>query len=181
MLYWMKPLPEVTIEEGYKPFIKHDWFRRHFMIFVYILQANLLAASMWFGVWFFSNIFVRILLFALIYVCHELLHVVVVWRNGDLSLTHSGIFLWLNSDAHMSKMRFWFFMTLPFLTLTVVPAVAMFFVDGTLRELLNYVAWVNAIVAGADIINSFLILIKPRKSCFYRGFYKCDNVKQQST
>lgn len=172
MLYWLKPLPKADIEKDYKPFIKNDWFRKNFMLFVYVLQALLLIASIFIGVWKFPNLYMKVLIFALTYLIHELLHIVVVFRIGDISLTHSGIFFWLNSDAKMSKPRFWCFMTLPFLTLTIVPLIAMIFVSGDLFLYLQYIAWINAIIAGADIINSFLILIKPRRSVFYRGFYK---------
>ncbi len=123
------------------------------------------------GVWEFANWLIRIAVFCIVYVCHELLHIVVVYRIGDLSLTHSGIFFWLNSDAVMSKVRFWMFMTLPFLGLTLVPGVVLLFTDGFLFEVLRYVAWINAIIAGSDIINSVLILLKPNKAKFYRGFY----------
>ena len=33
----------------------------------------------------------------------------------------------------------------------------------------------NAIAAGSDIINTVLILIKPRNAFFYRGFYRRKN------
>ena len=46
------------------------------------------------------------------------------------------------------------------------------FTTGTLSEYLRYIAWINAITAGSDIINSFLILIKPARSSFIRGFYR---------
>ncbi|MBP3618173.1 MAG: DUF3267 domain-containing protein [Lachnospiraceae bacterium] len=175
MFYFMKPLPESTMDfTGWQPFIKNDWFRKNFMLFVYALQAALVAASVLLGVWEFTNWFVKIAVFCIVYVCHELLHIVVVWRIGDLSLTHSGIFFWLNSDAVMSKARFWTFMTLPFLGLTAVPAVLLLFVDGFLFELLLYIAWINAIIAGSDIINSVLILLKPNRAKFYRGFYKTE-------
>jgi Protein of unknown function (DUF3267). len=118
------------------------------------------------------NFFVKLLIFILVYIIHELLHVVVVFRQGNFSLTHSGIFFWLNSDAIMSKNRFWLFMTLPFLGLTVLPWVSLFFVSSEWYDLLRYVLWINAIIAGSDIINSVLILTKPRGAVFYRGYYK---------
>lgn len=75
MLYFMKPLPDSKIDTtDWTPFIKNEWFRNHFMYFVYCLQA--------------------------------------------------------------------------------------------------YVMWINAMIAGSDIINSALIAIKPNNSLFYRGYYK---------
>lgn len=172
MFYWMKPLPKVEIEKEYKPFIKNDWFRSHFMLFVYALQITLIVLSIYFKVWNFSKLYMKLLVFVLVYLTHELLHIVVVIRIGNISLTHSGVFFWLNSDAKMSKIRFWLFMTLPLLVLTILPCILMNFVDGKLFMYLRYIAWINAIIAGADIINSVLILLKPRKSIFYRGYYK---------
>lgn len=40
-----------------------------------------------------------------------------------------------------------------------------------IHMLLVYVAWVNSIIAGSDIINSVLIAIKPNNVLIYRGFY----------
>lgn len=171
MFYWMKPLPRVEIGKEYKPFIKSDWFRANFMWFVYALQLALTVFSICTGVFSFSKLYVKLLILVAVYLVHELLHIVVVFRQGNISLTHSGIFFWLNTDAKMSKMRFWMFMTLPILVLTVIPCILMFAVSGGAYPYLRYIAWINAIIAGADIINSFLILIKPRKAIFYRGFY----------
>ena len=172
MLYWMKPLPETKIEDDFRPFIKNEWFRTHFMWFVYALQLILIFLSIIIGAWNFPSIFQKLLIFIIVYLIHELFHIVVIYRIGNISLTHSGIFFWINSDAKMSKARFWLFMTLPFLLLTIVPCIIMHWVNGEMFPYLQYVAWINAIIAGADIINSVLILIKPRKSIFYRGYYK---------
>lgn len=173
MFYWMKPLPEVSIDhEQYKPFIANDWFRKNFMYFVYFLQGLLVVLSIILGVWDFSNAFTKIGVFALVYLVHELLHISVVWRVGDISLTHSGIFLWLNSSAKMSKLRFLLFMSMPLIVLTIIPTIVVLFSDGLIYQYARYIAWINAIIAGADIINTFLIIIKPGSSVFYRGFYK---------
>ncbi|MBO4391255.1 MAG: DUF3267 domain-containing protein [Lachnospiraceae bacterium] len=174
MFYWMKPLPPAEIDHSKAvPFIHNEWFRNHFMIFVYILQGSLLLASILVGAWRFTNLFVEIGLYALVFLIHECLHILVVFRRGDLSITHSGIFFWLNSDARMSKLRFLTFMSLPLVVLTVVPAIVMYLpvCPAELVPLLKFVAWINAIIAGADIINAPLILIKPAKAVFHRGFY----------
>ena len=126
------------------------------------------------GVWDFLNWYIKIIVIMLVFVCHELLHIVVVCRLGDISLTHSGIYFWLNSDAVLSKRRFWMFMSLPLIVLTVIPLCLLPFVKGVIFDGLLYVLWTNAIIAGADIINSVLIMIKPAKAVFYRGYYKVD-------
>ena len=180
MFYWMKPLPEAEIDyDNYKPFIRNDWFRKNFMWFVYLLQAVLVIMSIFFGVWKFSNVFIKFIVFMMVYLVHELLHISVVWRIGDISLTHSGIFFWLNSSAKMSKMRFLLFMSMPLLILSIVPTIITLFSDGAVFQYMRYIAWINAIIAGADIINTFLIIIKPRNSVFYRGFYKIEKKKMK--
>lgn len=169
----MKPLPDAQIDYSeYKPFIKNDWFRKNFMWFVYALQIGIVVGSIYLGIWNFSNIFIKILIFIAVYLIHEMLHISVVFRIGDISLTHSGIFFWLNSGAKMSKIRFWLFMTLPLIVLTGIPAILGYAVNIPGTDYFRYIAWINAIIAGADIINSVLILVKPNKAVFYRGFYK---------
>ena len=173
MFYWMKPLPKADINYNeYKPFIRNSWFRQYFMCFVYLLQTVLVILSIFLGVWKFANAIIKLALFLTVYLIHELLHISVIWRIGDISLTHSGIFFWLNSGAKMSKIRFLLFMSMPLLVLTIVPIIIALFSDGPVCQYMSYIAWVNAIIAGADIINTFLIIIKPRNSVFYRGFYK---------
>jgi len=175
MLYFFKPLPPSDIDfSNYRPFIKNEWFRKHFMKFVYALQVVLILISESLGVWNFSSLLIRIVVFIMVYVSHELLHILVICKIGDISLTHSGIFLWLNSSAVMSKKRFWLFMTLPLLVLTIIPMILLPMVDGIIFDILKYILWVNAIIAGSDIINSVLIAIKPSNAKFCRGYYNTE-------
>ena len=147
MFYWMKPLPEADIDyEKYKPFISNNWFRQNFMYFVYSLQAMLVTLSILFGVWKFSNVFIKLIVFLMVYFVHELLHISVVWRIGDISLTHSGIFFWLNPSAKMSKMRFLLFMSMPLLFLSIVPMIIALISYGPVYQYMRYIAWINAII-----------------------------------
>lgn len=174
MIYFFKQLPKRQEEsEGWKPFRDNEWLRKHFMIFVYLLQGILIFISVKLGIWNYFNLVTALVLFAFIYIMHELLHIVVVYRKGDISLTyHGGIFLWLNPDAILSKLQYWFYMTCPILILTVIPQILALFVTGKVHEGLIFVSWVNAIIAGADILDSIFIVIKPQKSIFWRGRYK---------
>ena len=179
MIHFFKPLPPIDIDATtYKPFIKNEWFRTNFMKFVYALQLTLIFLSIILGVWKNFSWLETLLIFVATFLCHELLHIVVVYKIGDISLTHSGIFVWLDSDARMSKGRFWLFMTLPILGLTVVPLVIMPLVKNSLGFWLMGVAWANAIIAGADSINSVLIAIKPATAKFYRGYYQVENTEK---
>lgn len=144
------------------------------MYFVYCFQAMLLICSIVFGVWHFSNIFIKFSLFICIYLIHELLHMIVIYKAGDISIMHSGIFLWIISGAVLNKLRFFVFMCLPFIGLTVIPTILCVFLSGELKDIVVYVAWVNSMIAGSDIINSILIVIKPNHSLFYRGYYKAN-------
>lgn len=176
MIYFFKPLPPGDKDmSGYQPFIKNEWFRKHFMKFVYALQTALVVISVMLGVWDFANLFVQIMIFVVVYVIHELLHVLVVYKIGDISLTYSGRFLWLNSSAVMSKKRFWLFMTLPLIGLTVFPMILVPMADGVVFDTLRYILWINSIIAGSDIINSVLIAIKPANARFYRGYYSTED------
>ena len=175
MIKWVTKLPETEIDTNeYKPFIKNEWFRKHYMKFVYALMllllipVSLMTTSM-------NDIpfLLRLGIIVPVFLIHEVLHILVVFKIGNLYLMHSGIYFWLHSDAHMSKIRFWIFMTLPFLVLTVLPIITKIFYTGTFEPYLAYIAWINAIMAGSDILNSMLILIKPRNSVFWRGYYKC--------
>lgn len=172
MVYFMKPLPEGTIDTtGWKVFIKNQWFGKHFMCFVYCLQATLLTLSVVLGVWNFSNALLKFAVFVGTFLIHELLHVVVIYKAGDISLTHSGIFFWITSGAVLSKLRFFLFMALPFIGLTIVPAVLCCFIPEQARVFMEYTAWMNAIIAGSDIIHSVLIAVKPKNAVFYKGYY----------
>lgn len=71
----------------------------------------------------------------------------------------------------MSKKRFWLFMTLPLLVLTLIPIFVLPFISGVTFEVLMYILWINAIIAGSDIINSILIAMKPANVKFCRGYY----------
>ena len=42
MIYWVKTPPPADIDYNeYKPFIRNDWFRNHYMYFAYGLMAVL--------------------------------------------------------------------------------------------------------------------------------------------
>lgn len=173
MIYWMKPLPPAEIDtEVCRPFIRSDWFRKNYMWFVYGLISLILAAGFLFPGVRSLSMGICLVLGIPVFVTHELLHFLVVFRIGNVSLTRSGIFFWIHSDAHMSKGRFWLFMSLPLVMLTLVPAALAAAVSGPVRPYLVYIAWLNAMIAGSDIINSVLILFKPRNAVFYRGYYK---------
>lgn len=175
MIYFMKPLPDGKINtDNWEPVIKNQWFRNHFMYFVYCLQGVLLLFSIISGAWRFSNAFVKAGLYICTFIIHELLHLIVIYKAGDISITHSGIFFWITSGAVLNKIRFLVFMSLPFTGLTVVPAIACVFLSGKLKDMMIYAAWVNSITAGSDIINSIIIAIKPNNASFYGGYYKTD-------
>lgn len=172
MIYLFKPFPSSDMDfSNWIPFIKRVWFRTHFMKFVYSLQVVLVLASMMLGVWNFANWLIKSIIFISVFIVHELLHILVVYKIGDISLTHSGIFFWLNSNAIMSKTRFWLFMTLPLLGLTILPIFVLPFTRGVAFDVLMYILWINAIIAGSDIINSILIAVKPSNAKFCRGYY----------
>lgn len=180
MLKWTRQLPPVSKDlTGYKPFIKNEWFRKNYMWFAYGLMIILLNAAFFAGAFSCGTLLIKILLFLIIYPVHELLHIITVVTKGNIYLTHSGLYFWLTPDAELSKGRYWLFMILPLLVLTVICGAASFFVPADIAGYLRYTAWINAVIAGSDIINSFLILIKPSGTYFYRGFYRHLNPEER--
>jgi len=174
MIYWNRPLPELQIDwKEYKPFIKNEWFRSHYMWFTYGLMGLIFAVGVFGGVLKAGSPVLELLIILPLYVTHELLHILVVFRKGDLYLNYfGGIYLWLTPDVALGKGRFWLFITLPFLVLTPGAGIAGMLIGGRCGDFLWYLAWVNAIIAGSDILNSVLIAVKPKGSLFYRGYYK---------
>lgn len=155
------------------PFYTESWLRTHYMKFVYLFQVMICLIPYFFRGWLPPiSIFALVLISILIFIIHETLHIIVINKKGDISLTFSGIFFWLHTNAILSKPRFWLFMSLPLLVLSVVPAIASFFLSGDLKSILLFVSWINAVISGSDIINSFLIAIKPKNAIFCKGYYR---------
>ncbi|MHA7966952.1 DUF3267 domain-containing protein [Paenibacillus sp. CAU 1782] len=174
MMVWFKHLPHKSMEGSeWMPFIGSDWFRVHYMKLVYGWIAVQLSLPLWLnmGIGLPDNT-PLIPLLAAIFILHEALHVGVIYSKGDISLTFRGIFFWLNTNAELSKGRFWIFMTLPFIALTVVPLAACFAVPESIRPPLLFIAWVNSVISSSDFFNSILILVKPNKAVFCRGYYR---------
>ena len=176
MILWFRHLPRLNIDLAeWNPFIKNNWFREHFMKFVYLFQIIILLMPNFFYIGFGSlNIFTLFLLGILILIPHELLHIIVINKKGNISLTFRGVFFWLHTDAILSKTRFWIFMSFPLIVLSVVPALFSFFASGNIKSTLLIISWINLLISAADIINSFLIAIKPKNSIFYRGYYRVE-------
>lgn len=173
MIHWMTPAPALQIDYNeYKPFIANDWFRRNYMWFAYGLMIVIGNIAFFTGGLVAGNFLIKLLICLIVYPIHELLHVLVAAPKGEIYLTHSGLYLWLTPDFPMCKWHFWLFMTLPLIMLTVLPAIGSFFAPDSIRPFLVFIAWINSVIAGSDLINSPLIFIKPNGSVFYRGFYK---------
>ncbi|NIK77711.1 hypothetical protein FHS15_002849 [Paenibacillus castaneae] len=178
MIVWFRHLPEMSMDVSeWKPFIQNNWFRKHYMKFVYLLMIIFFLAPFWLGAEFTPiTKFPLILIIASVFITHEILHILVINTKGDISLTFRGIFFWLNTNATLSKKRFWVFMSLPYIGLSVMPAITSLFVSGNMKSLLLFIGWINVIISSSDIINSFLILIKPNNSVFCRCYYRGEDI-----
>ena len=174
MIIWFRHLSQISMDSvEWTPFIKNNLFRKHFMKFVYLLQITIFLLSSFFDKWFSSiNTFALISIGIFVFIIHESLHILVINKKGDISLTFRGTFFWLHTNAVLSKMRFWIFMSLPLIGLSVVPAIISFFLSGNIKSILIFVSWFNLWISSSDIINSFLIVIKPKNSVFCRGYYR---------
>jgi len=154
------------------PFIQNNWYRKHYMKFVYLLQFIIFLIPFFFETGFTHiNIFSLLIIGISVFIIHEYIHIVTVNKKGDISLTFSGFF-WLNTNAVLSKTRFWFFMSLPFILLSVIPAILSFYVPSNIKSIILFVSWINALIASSDIINSFLIALKPKNAVFCRGYFQ---------
>ncbi|MFK3937495.1 DUF3267 domain-containing protein [Alkalihalobacillus sp. NPDC078783] len=164
-------------QSEWKPFIKNEWFRIHYMKFVYVFQFLVLSIPFLMGASFSQlNMFSIFLLAIGTFITHEWIHIVTVYKKGDMSLTFKGIFFWLHTNAVLSKPRFFLFMSSPFTFLTIVPGTLSLFTSGELQVIMLFVCWINTFYSASDLFNSVLILLKPRNSKFYRGFYKVEAV-----
>ncbi|MFE4709798.1 DUF3267 domain-containing protein [Paenibacillus sp. NPDC056722] len=174
MILWFRHLPEKSLDVSeWKPFIKNDFFRTHYMKLVYLLMVIFFLAPEWFGERFTSITHLPlILIIILVFIIHEIIHIFVINSKGDISLTFRGIFFWLNTNAILSKKRFWIFMSLPFIALTIIPAITSLFLYGEIKSLILFISWFNLVISSSDIVNSILILIKPNTSEFCRGYYR---------
>lgn len=173
MLIWFQHLPEKQLDYSkWYPFIKNGFLRTHYMKFVYLIQILTVLIPILFVVPFTNiNLLILISIGILTFITHEIIHILVVFKKGDISLTFSGIFFWLNTNAILSKIRFFTFMSAPFIILSVFPAVLSAFVKGDIRNILVFISWLNTFFSASDIINSFLILLKPKHSLFCNGYY----------
>lgn len=176
MIIWFRHLPRISMDlVEWTPFIKNNFLRAHYMKFVYLLQMTIFLISLFFDVWSSSiHIFALISISIFIFIIHECLHILVINKKGDISLTFRGIFFWLHTNAVLSKTRYWMFMSLPLIALSVVPVIVSFYVSGDIKSVLLFVSWLNLLISGSDIINSFLIIIKPKNSVFCRGYYRVE-------
>ncbi|ULO06169.1 DUF3267 domain-containing protein [Paenibacillus sp. 19GGS1-52] len=182
MILWFRNLPQISLDlSEWKPFIQNTWFRKHYMKFVYLLMSTFFLAPKGFGV-SFSHIINSplILIIFVVFIIHEIFHILVINTKGDISLTFRGIFFWLNTNAILSKQRFWVFMSLPFIVLSVIPAITSLLVSDDIKSLLLFISWINLIISSSDIVNSLLILIKPNKSVFCRGYYRVNSIPAAS-
>lgn len=143
------------------------------MKFVYLLQIIIFLIPYFFEIGFTHiNIFYLIIIGIFVFIIHECLHILVINKKGDISLTCSGIFFWLNTNAILSKARFWVFMSLPIIVLSIVPAVMSFYVSGNMKSIILFICWINTFISASDIYNSFFIAIKPKNSVFCRGYFQ---------
>lgn len=181
MILWFKKLPDKALNLSiWKPFISSKWFKRNFMKFVYSLMVILLflMCNIFMPHYYISlnqNKIVNNLLYLFVilitFLVHELLHIVNISNNGDISITFNKGYFWINTNAQLTKLRFWLFMSTPLIVLSIIPIIISLFVGDKESSILLFIAFTNLIIASSDIINSVLILIKPNNTIFCRGYY----------
>jgi hypothetical protein len=60
-------------------------------------------------------------------------------------------------------------MSFPFIVLSTVPFILSFYVSEDLKLILLFISWFNTLISASDIINLFLIALKPNNTLFCRG------------
>ena len=187
MIYWFQNLPPKSLyDDVWKPVIMYKWLRKSFMAAVYILQFVLLIVFMIYVKNYIPNILnsvpvvirisiprsaIYISLIAML-VVHEILHIAVIFSKGDFSITFRHLFFWINTDAELSKFRYFIFICLPLFILSVIPFIISLFFYNNLTYVLRIIAFFNLIISSADVINAVFILPKPNKAIFCRGMYR---------
>lgn len=94
IIIWFRHLPQISMDlSEWTPFIQNNWHRKHYMKFVYVLQIIIFLIPYYFRADFTHiNIFYLIIIGICVFIIHEFLHVIVIKKKGDISLTCSGIF-----------------------------------------------------------------------------------------
>ena len=141
MILWFRHLPQLRMDTSkWIPFIQNSGLRKHFMKFVYLLQVIIFLIPSVIGGWFPSiSILTCLLIGVLVFILHEALHIFVIHKKGDISLTFRGFF-WLHTNATLSKLRFWIFMSLPFIALSVLPYLLSLFLSGEIKSIFLFVS-----------------------------------------
>ena len=94
MIYWVKTPPQADIDYNeYRPFIRNDWFRKHYMFFAYGLMALLTVLFFVTGGMKGVPYLLRIPVFVLVFLVHELLHILVIYRIFRIRRQHAQAFL----------------------------------------------------------------------------------------
>ena len=109
MLLWFRDLPDVQLDDRkWRPFIQNHWFRIHYMKLVYMLMLGIyLMTYILYETGFIQVInhtfyfcikksvalivityAYKLSLVLMIFILHELLHIIVIYGLGDISLTH---------------------------------------------------------------------------------------------
>ena len=172
MILWFKCLPKKELDNfdnSWKPLIVSAYFNKHYMKFVYLLQS-LLAVALIFC-YLNEIIYFNIFLVIPIFLIHELLHIIIVFRLGDVSITSKSGFIWISSNAEMTKLRRCLFTSLPIIALSLAPFLLSLFLP-EIRYYLISVAFINLVISSFDLIWSVIILSKPRTSLFCAGYYR---------
>ena len=88
MIRWVRTVPQPEIDHSkYRPFIRNDWFRKHYMVFAYGLMALLTVLLFVTGGMRGVYYPVRLPIFVLVFLMHESLHILVVYQLGDIYLS----------------------------------------------------------------------------------------------
>lgn len=192
MISWFKELPEIDVDFFiWKPLITSTFLRNNYMKFVYSIAGILIFITGVIGrktfnkemfltftqytdnlaIGVFFSVTYCIFLFVLIFILHELLHIIIYYKQGDLSITYHNLLVRINTNAIITKKRFIIGLLLPIIVLTILPLLVSNFIDGYVNSLMLYIGCNNLVIGSFDIFESLIIIFKPNNSMFCCGYY----------
>lgn len=188
MIYLFKDLPDADIDTSqWHMMLENTMIKKLYSIATYLFMPVLVVALYLLKYDFFylpkviqsdnmpgflSPILWMILILVILLV-HELLHIVTIYKRGDVSVTFSRLFVRVNTNVVLRKSQRILCVIFPLLILSAIPGViALFIVSIEIKSILNFICWTNLILSGYDVSSFFLVLSIPKHSLTYKALYK---------
>lgn len=171
MIYLFKDLPDADIDTSqWHMMLENTMIKKLYSIATYLFMPVLVVALYLLKYDFFylpkviqsdnmpgflSPILWMILILVILLV-HELLHIVTIYKRGNVSVTFSRLFVRVNTNVVLRKSQRILCVIFPLLILSAIPGViALFIVSIEIKSILNFICWTNLILSGYDVSSFF--------------------------